>query len=241
MSASPRSTPESGNQLLDTLHESAYAAIAPRLHRMQLQVKTIVGERNALLDYVYFPCGAALSVLAYMADGAAIEVGTIGTEGFAGIEMLAGGDRWTETTICQIEGACLRMSAVDFREAIAGDTPLRHITQRYMLVYLRLVSQSVACNRLHTIEARFARWILMTQDRVERNEFRLTQEFVASMLGVQRPSVSLVASAFQHAGLIRYNRGQMTILNRPGLEDIACECYATIKDQFEQLLGRQHD
>lgn len=236
MSASPGSAHERGNQLLDSLSESAFAAIAPRLHRTQLQLKEVVGERNGLLDHVYFPCGAALSVLAYMADGAAVEVCTIGKEGFAGIEMLAGGDRWTETTICQIEGECLRMSAGYFKEAIAGDTPLRRITQRYMLVYLSLVSQSVACNRLHTVEARFARWVLMTQDRVGGNEFRLTHEFLASMLGVQRPSISLVASAFQQAGLIRYNRGQMMIVNRLGLKDASCECYETARTQFDLLL-----
>jgi CRP-like cAMP-binding protein len=237
MSATFQAARPRGNLLLSILSDDEYQELAPRLQRVHTRLKDIIGERGKAPAHIYFPCDAVLSVLAFMSDGAAIEVGTIGNEGFVGIEVLTGGDRWTETTICQIEGDCLRMSITDFREAIAGDTPLRRITQRYLLVYLSLVSQAVACNRLHTIDARFARWVLMTHDRVDGNDFHLTQEFLADMLGVQRPSVSLVASAFQQAGLIRYKRGHISILNRPGLEDACCECYATMREQFRQLLG----
>lgn len=236
MSASPPAMRERGNLLLNILSDDEYKQLAPCLEPVRLKTKERVGERGIRLGFIYFPCTAVLSVLALMSDGAAIEVGTIGREGFFGVEILAGGEQSTETTICQIEGDALRMPAADFREAIAGNTPLRRIAQRYLLVYLSLVSQSVACNRLHTIEARFARWVLMTHDRVDGDEFRLTQEFLAIMLGVQRPSVSLVAGAFQQAGLIRYNRGLMSILNRAGLEDASCECYAAVKEQFDSLL-----
>lgn len=237
----PLSARERGNLLLNTLSDDDYQQLAPCLHTVALQFKDVVGQRGAAPAYIYFPTTAVLSVLASMSDGAAVEVGTVGREGFVGIETLAGGDRTTETTICQVEGNALRMSISDFKEAIAGDTPLRRIAQRYLLVYLSLVSQSAACNRLHAIEARFARWVLMTHDRVDGDDFHLTQEFLANMLGVQRPSVSLVASAFQQAGLIRYNRGHMAILNRPGIEDASCECYGIVREQFDQLLGRpQH-
>jgi len=227
----------SGNLLLDTLNEDQYSQLEPRLQRIPMKLKDVVGQRGVAPTHVFFPCTAVLSVLAFMQDGTAVEVGTIGKEGFIGIETLAGGEQWTETTICQIEGEALRMSISDFKEAIADDTPLRRITQRYLLVYLSLVSQSVACNRLHAIDARFARWVLMTHDRVDGDEFTLTQEFLAIMLGAQRPSVSLVASAFQQAGLIRYSRGHMTILNRVGLEDACCECYGIVREQFDRLLG----
>lgn len=240
MSASSQltvSARERGNRLLNTLSDDEYQQLAPRLQKVALQLKETISERGKRPAYIYFPCTSVLSVLAFMTDGAAIEVGTIGNEGFSGVEILAGGDQSTETTICQIKGDALRMSIGDFREAIAGETPLRRIAQRYLLVYLSLVSQSVACNRLHTIEARFARWVLMTHDRVEGDEFHLTQEFLSNMLGVQRPSVSLVASAFQQAGLIRYNRGRMSVLNRPGLEDTCCECYGIVSEQFDRLLG----
>lgn len=226
-----------GNLLLATLDDGALHDLAPHMQKMFLQHRDIVGQRGVPPTHVYFPFSAVLSVLAFMADGMAVEVGTVGREGFLGIETLAGGDQWTETVICQIEGEALRMPISDFKEAINGDTPLRRMAQRYLLVYLSLVSQSVACNRLHPIEARFARWVLMTHDRVDGDEFHLTQEFLANMLGVQRPSVSLVASAFQQAGLIRYGRGHMSILNRAGIEDASCECYAIVQEQFDQLLG----
>lgn len=237
MASSTASELRCRNLLLTTLTDEQYDAIAPRVHTVPLKIKQVLFERNQPPQYVYFPCTCVLSILTYMLNGLAVEVGTVGNEGFIGIELLAGGELATETAVCQVEGDALRMTVSDFRKAIVGDTPLRRITQRYMLVYLRLVSQSVACNRLHTIEERFARWILMTHDRVDGDHFYLTQEFIADMLGVHRPSVSLVASAFQQAGLIRYSRGRMSILNRPGLKELACECYGIITEQVDHLLG----
>jgi CRP-like cAMP-binding protein len=231
------SKPRSGNLLLSTLNDEEYQAIAPRLQTVSLSLKQKLQVRDEAPQYVYFPSTAVVSVLAFMANGSAVEVGTIGNEGFLGIEILIGGEVATETTICQITGESLRMDVEDFREAIAGDTPLRRISQNYMLAYVSMMAQSVACNRLHSIEERFARWILMTHDRVQGDQFDLTQEFISDMLGVHRPSVSLVASTFQQAGYIRYTRGHMSILNRPGLEDVTCECYGTVSKQFERLLG----
>ncbi|MES2900296.1 MAG: Crp/Fnr family transcriptional regulator [Pseudomonadota bacterium] len=225
------------NRLLASLDQAAYRQLAPSLSHVHLQRKDVVGERGAGATKVYFPCGAVLSVLAYMQNGAAVEVGTIGREGFFGLELLVGGTQWTETTVCQVAGDSLSMSAAAFRDAIAGDTPLRRLTQRYLMAYLALVSQSVACNRLHNIEERFARWVLMTHDRVDGDEFFLTQEFIADMLGVHRPSVSLVAGAFQQAGYIKYSRGTMSILNRQGLEDASCECYGVSAHQFATMFG----
>lgn len=240
MSASLHFEPRNSNLLLSTLSNEEYQAIAPRLHNVSLAQKDTLHVRNEAQKYVYFPTTAVISVLTFMSSGVAVEVGTIGREGFVGIEVLAGGVHATETSICQVEGEALRMTTNDFNEAISGDTPLRRITQRYMLVYLSLISQSVACNRLHTIEERFARWILMTHDRVDGDQFNLTQEFIADMLGVHRPSVSLVANAFQQAGFIRYSRGKMSILSRAGLEETSCECYEVVRSQFDRMLGFQH-
>ncbi|WP_334190271.1 Crp/Fnr family transcriptional regulator [Noviherbaspirillum sp.] len=237
MSAYSRAAHHRGNLLLSLLDDADYRQLAPRIERVSLKIKDVVTQRGALPTHVYFPVGSVVSVLAHMVNGAAVEIGTIGREGFLGIEVLAGGNNWTETTICQIDGDALRMRANDFIEAIHGDTPLRRVTQRYMLVYFSQIAQSVACNRLHTIEARFARWVLMTHDRVDGDDFQLTQEFLATMLGVQRPGVSLVASAFQQAGLIRYSRGRMSILDRAELEEACCECYAIVQDQFRKMLG----
>jgi CRP-like cAMP-binding protein len=226
-----------GNILLDTLSDDEYQLLKPRLYKVHLQPKDVIGERGAAPIHIHFPCTAVFSVLASMSDGSTVEVSTIGREGFVGIETLAGGETWTETTICQVEGDSVRIPLADFKEAIAGDTPLRRIAQRYLLVYLGMISQSVACNRLHPLEARFARWVLMTQDRVGSDEIQLTQEFLAIMLGVQRSSVSLMAGNFQQAGLIQNRRGRMTILDRRGLEDASCECYAAVREQFRRVLG----
>lgn len=226
------------NLLLASLSDEEYGQVAADLQPVHLQRKDVVGERGGPATHVHFPCGSVLSVLAYMQSGAAVEVGTIGKEGFFGLELLVGARHWTETTICQVEGDSLRMSAAAFLEAIRGDTPLRRAGQRYLMAYLALVSQSVACNRLRNIEERFARWILMTHDRVDGDEFFLTQDFIADMLGVHRPSVSLVAGAYQQAGFLRYSRGWMKILNRGGLEEASCECYLANKAQFESLAAR---
>jgi CRP-like cAMP-binding protein len=223
------------NYLIAGLPAHVYRDLEASLSRVHLFRKEVVGERGHAATHVHFPCGAVLSVLAFMESGTAVEVGTIGKEGFFGLELLIGGTDWTETTVCQIEGDSLRMPAKAFLEAVAGETPLRRVTQRYLMAYLATVSQSVACNRLHNIEERFARWILMTHDRVEGDRFFLTQEYIADMLGTHRPSVSLVAGAFQQAGIIKYNRGWMTILNRAGLEEASCECYEAGKSQMAKL------
>jgi CRP-like cAMP-binding protein len=239
MSATANRPDICSNYLLAGLPAHASHALESQLSRVHLFRKEVVGERGQEAAHVYFPCGAVLSVLAYMQSGDAVEVGTIGKEGFFGLELLIGSKYLTETTVCQVEGDSLRMPAQSFLEAVAGETPLRRITQRYLVAYLATVSQSVACNRLHNIEERFARWLLMTHDRVNGDRFFLTQEFLADMLGTHRPSVSLVAGAFQQAGIIKYNRGWMTILDRPALEDASCECYEASKVHFDKLRDPQ--
>jgi CRP-like cAMP-binding protein len=227
------------SRLLSLLSAKDYQSLLPQLELVPTAFKQVLYERGQPIPYVYFPCNTVHSVLAFMQDGAAVEVGTIGNEGFTGIGVFigSGAEIATETTLCQIAGDNLRMSACDFHDATTGDTPLRRLASRYVPAYLSQISQSVACNRLHTIEERFARWVLMTQDRVESDEFHLTQEFLADMLGTHRPCVSLVAGIFQQAGLITYSRGKMTILNRAGLEQTSCECYGIVKKQFQRLLG----
>lgn len=236
MSVPETRTGECNNLLLSVLPAAYRETLSKSLELVYTEFKQVLYERNKRIPYVYFPCNSVESILTFMQNGTAVEAGTVGNEGFIGIILLMGDNIATDTTICQIAGDSLRMSSADFIEATTGDTQLRRAVQRYIPAYISQVSQSVACNRLHTIEERFARWLLMTQDRVMGNEFYLTQEFLADMLGVHRPSVSLVASTFQQAGIIKYHRGHMTILNRAQLEDTACECYATVRSQFKQWL-----
>lgn len=238
MTSVPQSARECKNLLLSMLPEEDYRSLLPHLEWLPTPLRFVVYEREKPIEYAYFPLSGAHSILTIMEDGAAIEVGTVGNEGFSTVDLLTGGDIATETTICQVPGETLRMPAKKFKEAIAGDTPLRRITLRYLQAYLSQVSQSVACNRLHSLEQRFARWILMSHDRASGDEFQMTQEFLADMLGVYRPSVSLVARTYQQAGLIKYNRGRITILDRAGLEDACCECYAVVRKRFKQAIGR---
>lgn len=225
------------NTLLALLPDDEYQALARHLQLVPTPFSTVLFERDKPIEYVYFPCSGAHSVLAVMEDGAMVEVGTVGNEGMSTVDAIIGSEVATETIVCQIPGESLRLPLARFREATAGDMPLRRIAQRYLQAYLSQVSQSVACNRLHSIEERFARWVLMSHDRVPGDEFQLTQEYLAGMLGVHRPSVSLVARTFQQAGIIKYNRGTIAVLDRPALEDACCECYFVVRRQFERALG----
>jgi CRP-like cAMP-binding protein len=225
------------NHLLSLLTNAELEQLLPLLEPVANKFKDVVYQQGNAIDYIYFPCTSVLSVLIFMRDGTAVEVGTVGNEGFASIDILAAGELVTHHVICQAEGVGLRISNANFKHAMATLPKFRLVMQRYLQAYLCQVSQSVACNRLHTIEARFARWVLLSQDRVEGEEFHITQEFLADMLGVRRPSVSVVASAFQNAGVIKYSRGKLQIKDRPALEKLSCECYWHVKSNFEKLLG----
>ncbi len=224
------------NALLRFLSDADFAAIESKLEPISCPAKTVLATRGQPAKAIVFPCGAVLSVLANMKNGMVVEIGTIGSEGFHGIDVLLDGSSWAETTICQVGGDAVTMTVADFRRAISHDGTLLHAVRRFLSVYLALVSQSVACNRLHNIDERFARWILMTHDRVGTDRFDLTQEFIAGMLGVHRPQISVVARTFQQQGVIGYGRGTMTILDRAGLEAAACECYQIGRTQVHHML-----
>jgi CRP-like cAMP-binding protein len=219
------------------LSDAHYEAIAPLLTPVMCEVKQPLGERGGPIAYIHFPCGSVISVVALMSNGKGVEVSAIGSEGFHGIDALVGASRWSDSAICQISGPALRMPVQAFHEAVAGDTPLRQVAMRYLRLYMAQVAQSVACNRLHSVEERFARWVLNTRDRVESDEFELKQEFMAEMLGVHRPQVSLVAGIFQRAGFVNYQRGHMSILDADGLERSCCECYQAGKENFDTLFN----
>jgi CRP-like cAMP-binding protein len=225
------------NHLLAELTDEQFRPLLPFLDLVEIKLKDILVYQGDPIEYVYFPSIGAYSCIVYMEDGSGVEVGTIGNEGFTNIEMLLDATIATETVVCQIAGTSLRMSANDFRAVIPDARALSKILKCSGQAYLAQISQSVACNRLHSTDIRFARWLLITHDRVQGDEFEITQEFLAAMLGVHRPSISVVAGLFQQAGMIRYTRGHMKILDRAKLEDSACECYGVVRGQFERLLG----
>lgn len=240
VSARPGDDPHRGavrNRLLAALPRDDVATLTPHLEPVSLAIGQILAEPGAVLAHVYFPETAILSVINRMADGAAVEVGTVGNEGLVGLAALLEADASESQTLAQIPGTALRLPAAVLVAAVEARPALRRLVHRYTQAYLTQVAQGAACNRLHGIEARCARWLLMTHDRVGGADvFPLTQEFLAIMLGVRRSGVTLAAGALQDAGLIRYRRGGIRVLDRAGLEAAACECYGVVRRQFDRLL-----
>ena len=225
------------NRLLRALAPDALAALAPHLERVTLGNGQVLAESGVALGFAYFPETAVISMINRMADGAAVEVGTIGSEGLVGIAALLEADASESQTLTQIPGTALRLSAAALTAAVDAQPALRRLLHRYTQAYLTQVAQGAACNRLHGIEARCARWLLMTHDRVGgADAFPLKQEFLAIMLGVRRTGVTIAAGALQDAGLIRYRRGGIRVLDRAGLELAACECYGVVRRHFDRLL-----
>jgi len=189
-------------------------------------------EAGDSTDYVYFPTSGVISVLTVLENGMMIEFATVGREGMTGAPLLLGLADSNMALISQVPGEALRIPAADFLAAIVRSPELALILTRYSGVMLALVAQSAACNRAHHVDARCARWLLMTHDQAGGGRFPITQEFLAQMLGVSRPSVAISAASLQRDGIVRYHRGDMTILDRSALEKASCECYAVIHDQF---------
>jgi CRP-like cAMP-binding protein len=239
-SAPPGDDPHRGavhNRLLAALAADDLAALAPHLEEVTLGNGEVLAEPGEPLADIYFPETAIMSVINRMADGAGVEVGTVGNEGLVGLAALLGAEASESQTLAQIPGTALRLPAAVLVAAVDAQPALRRLLLRYTQAYLTQVAQGAACNRLHGIEARCARWLLMTHDRVGgADAFPLTQEFLAIMLGVRRAGVSVAAGALQDAGLIRYRRGGIRVLDRAGLEAAACECYGVVRRQFDRLL-----
>lgn len=224
------------NHLLDRLPP----ALQGRLHALGQFVAWeqghIIYEMGGPMNYIYFPrCGVA-SVLTIMQDGNAIEVANIGKEGLVGLPALLEADVSQHRVFAQIPGDALRLRANLLAEEMRRHDALRQLIQRYHVVYLQQNALAAACNGLHRVEQRCCRWLLMTHDRVESDEIALTHEFLAVMLGVRRSSVSEVLQPLQANGLIRYRRGRITVLDRPRLEAVACECYGRLVEDYQHLL-----
>jgi CRP-like cAMP-binding protein len=221
------------NQLLDVLPDDARSAVMRELERVTLPLRTTIYEPGGRVAQVYFPIDGIISVVTVMRDGTQIEVVTVGREGVSGAQaLLDGGGSGTSLTYVQIAGDYYRLSFERFAALCARHAPLRELVQKYLSALLDVTAQSIACNRLHYVNQRCARWLLMTHDRVGRDEFRLTHEALATVLGVRRAGVSIAAAGLQQAGCISYARGRFTVVDRAGLESAACECYAAIEDAY---------
>lgn len=224
------------NQILAALPEQEYERLLPKLKKVWMEFHRPLFEPGQRIEHVYFPNTAVVSLLNVMENGETAEVGIVGYEGIVGLPVFLNTDSVSSLAMTQAEGEGMRMKTADFREEANRHGPLHRLLQRYTQALLTQVSQTAACNRFHSVEERFCRWILMTHDRVRQDTFPMTQEFVSEMLGVRRPTVSVVAGMLQKAGLIRYSRGKMTILDRQGLEAGTCECYQLVRNEFDRLI-----
>jgi CRP-like cAMP-binding protein len=226
-----------GNRILDSLPPAHIKRLRPHLEAISVGVKHVVYEPDGPITHVYFPAGCVISLVTYLEDGAPVEMATIGREGMVGLSIFLGADTMPSRAFGQVPGDALRITAAAFTKEIKRNGRLVRVLNRYTLALFNQVAQTTACNRMHLVEQRCARWLLQTHDRVGTDEFLLTQEFLAQMLGVRRSGVSVAAGLLQKARLIRYVRGRITILDRPGLESAACECYRVIQREFDRLLG----
>lgn len=227
------------NRLLGLLPRRDYQRLRPHLQPVALEYRQSLYQANKTIGFVYFIETGVGSLVNTMANGQAAEVGTIGSEGMVGLPLVFGDNRAPTSVYIQVPGAGLRMKAARFKQALAQSTSMRATMLRYAHAFFNQVAQSAACNRFHNIQQRTCRWMLMTHDRMQSDEFLLTQEFLAMMLGVQRTGVTAAAGGLQRAGLIRYNRGNVTIVDRRGLERLSCECYGVSKTEFDRLLGKR--
>jgi len=227
------------NRLLGLLPPRDYQRLRPHLHRIPLEYKQSLYRADKPIEFVYFVETGVGSLVNTMKNGDAAEVGTIGNEGVVGLPIVFGDNRAPTSVYVQVPGAGLRVKAKLFEKELGQSASMRMVMLHYAHAFFNQVAQSAACNHFHSLEQRCCRWLLMTHDRMQSDEFLLTQEFLAMMLGVQRTGVTAAAGALQRAGLIRYKRGNVTILNRRGLLHRSCECYGVSKKEFDRLLGRR--
>ena len=225
----------SGNRLLDALPVNEYEQLAPYLKPVSLKLSEVLFRPHDEIRYVHFPVNSIVSLLTDLADGNGLEVGLVGKEGMVGISVILGGAE-TKVATVQAAGDALRIEAAVLRREFQKGGVLHSLLLRYLHALMTQISQTVVCNARHAIDGRLSRWLLMYHDRLGADEFTLTHEFMANMLGVRRAGVTTAAYKLQQLGFIKYQRGHITILDRKGLEDYTCECYPVVKEKFDSFM-----
>ena len=226
------------NRLLAALSCEVCQKLAPGLKRVSLERGKILHTPGETIQDLYSPIDCLLSITVTMSDGTTTETGMVGNREMLGVNAFMGGKGTTHTTyIVQIAGSAIKVDAQILRDEFDRNKEFRNLLLRYTQALIAQISQTTACNRLHSLEQRLARWLLEAQDRVNSNELKLTQEFIAVMLGVRRAGVTQAAQKLQESGLIRYSRGHVQILDQLGLEAVSCECFRTVRSEYDRLLG----
>ncbi|MBD5656891.1 MAG: Crp/Fnr family transcriptional regulator [Candidatus Eremiobacteraeota bacterium] len=224
------------NAILNGLEESVKALVLKQGKLVNLKIRQKIYEPEQPIREVYFPLECVLSVVTRMKDGHQIEVGTIGREGMSAFPLLLGASSTANDCYCQVRGSAVTISAMLFRQLSSSSPGFRQLLDRYLQAYVNMLGQLAACNRLHSVYERCARWLLMTRDRVNFDEIPLTHEYLAMMLGTGRSGVTIAVGTLQQAGFIRSIHGTITIVDRDGLQRAACECYDVAREQFGGLL-----
>ncbi len=227
----------SANRLLAALPRASRERLFARTQLVTLSVEEILSHPGGRITSVYFPMTCVISMMAEMKNGGTIEIATVGNEGVLGIPAFLGIDVAIARGITQVSGEAMRMSAKDFKEAAQDDKPFDTILRRYTHALLMQIALSGGCNSLHSVQERYARWLLMMHDRTNVDVFAFTQEFLSRILGVSRASVNIVTGALEKAGLIKHSRNQITVLDWRGLEASSCDCYRIIKEEFVRVLA----
>ncbi|WP_017301356.1 Crp/Fnr family transcriptional regulator [Nodosilinea nodulosa] len=224
------------NHLLASLPEEVYDRLAPHLRKVELDLAQVLYEPGEPMGTVYFPNQCMVSLVQVMENGATIEAGVVGNEGLVGYPAYLGGQSSSSRAIVQIAGSAIALDTLVLQAEFNRGEALQSLLLRYTQALIAQISQTAACNRFHPIEERLARWLLQSQDAIQESTLELTQDFLSSMLGTRRASISLAAGKLQQAGLIHYNRGCIQVLDRTALEAVACECYSVVQTEYARLL-----
>jgi CRP-like cAMP-binding protein len=226
------------NKLLAKIPRKELEPLLPHLHEIELPFGKVLSDIDEEIKHAYFITNGVVSMVNEPDDGDIVEFATVGNEGMVGFPIVMGTPSIPSRVIVQVEGSGLRIGASELLACLRETPTLHRLLMRYVMAVLNQIAQSTSCNRLHQVQERCARWLLHTHDRVEGDSFTLTHEFLSQMLGVHRPTVTIAARMLQQAGLIRYTRGKIEVIDRPGLEAASCNCYRLIADQYERLLDQ---
>jgi CRP-like cAMP-binding protein len=225
------------NLLLAALPAEVFDRLLPNLKPIALPLGKVIYEPGIELDHVYFPVpGCIISMLYVMTDGSSAEIAVVGDEGMVGIALFMGGGTTPSRALVQSAGQAFQLKGNELKKEFERHSGLQHLLLRYTQALITQMSQTAVCNRHHSVEQQLCRWLLLSLDRLATNELTMTQELIANMLGVRREGVTEAAGKLQAQGLIRYSRGRITVLDRPGLERQVCECYAVVKKEYDRLL-----
>src|SRR5579862_1966186 len=233
------STDPRENRLIAALPPAESRRWLPLIESVDMPLGQVLYESGGALSHVYFPTTSIVSLLYVMENGASAEIAVVGNEGIVGVSLFMGGESTPSRAVVQSAGRGVRLRAKTMKDEFNRAGPVLHLFLRYTQALITQMAQTAVCNRHHTLDQQLCRWLLLSLDRLEGNQLVMTQELIANMLGVRREGVTEGALKLQHAGLIRYARGHITVLERKGLEERSCECYAVVKKEYDRLLPNQ--